>query len=292
MVFTQLVVNSLIIGSIYALVACGFSLIYGTNKFVHFGHGASVVVSAYMLYTFYSVVRLNFALSCIITIILACLLGWAMYAWVYRPLQERDSSNVILLIAGVALLLLLENMMLLIFGADIKSVPYIQVGKGMEILGAVITKLQVVLIIVSLALLVLLYIFMKKTKLGRNMRAVADNKELASVVGINEKRMAIYSFIIGSGLAGIAGILIGLEQNLEPSMGVMLMVKGFTGAVIGGLTSVPAAIGGSYLLGFAENFGIWFLPSGYKDAIAFTLLFLFLLIKPTGLFGVNKGVKQ
>ena len=124
------------------------------------------------------------------------------------------------------------------------------------------------------------------------MRAVADNPELASIVGIHSRRISDLSFIIGSGLAGVAGILIGLEQNLEPTMGTMLIIKGFTGAVIGGVTSVPASIIGSYLLGFVENFGIWYLPSGYKDAIAFILLFIFLLAKPTGIFGINKGVKD
>jgi len=123
------------------------------------------------------------------------------------------------------------------------------------------------------------------------MRAVSDNKELAAIAGINQKRVSDYSFIIGSVLAGIAGILIGLEQNLEPTMGTTLIIKGFTGAVIGGITSVPASILGSYLLGLAENYGIWFLPSGFKDAIAFAILFLFLLFKPNGLFGFNRGAK-
>jgi len=125
-----------------------------------------------------------------------------------------------------------------------------------------------------------------------NMRAVADNKELASIVGIDHRRVSDYAFFIGSSLAGIAGILIGLEQNLEPVMGTSLMIKGFTGAIIGGITSVPASIIGSYLLGLVENFGIWYLPSGYKDAIAFTLLFLFLLFRPSGMFGIDKGVKD
>ena len=150
----------------------------------------------------------------------------------------------------------------------------------------------VLIIIISIILVFFLYWFMKHTKLGRDMRAVADNKELASIVGINYRRVADYSFLIGSFLAGLAGILIGMEQNLQPVMGTNLIIKGFTGAIIGGITSVPGAIVGSYILGFAENYGIWFLPSGYKDAIAFGLLFIFLLFKPSGLFGMDKGVKN
>lgn len=288
---SQLTVNSLIVGSIYALVAAGFSLIYATNKFVHFGHGASVTASSYCAFLFFNVLGLPFPISCLLTIAFSGLLGYGMYTGIYRRLIERQSSNVILLIASVGILILIENLILLGFGADVKSYNYIPVVEGMTILGANITPLQLVVVLISVLLMFSLYYFMGHSKLGRQMRAVADNKELASIVGIPEKKVAAKSFVIGSMIAGIAGILIGLEQNLEPAMGTMLMVKGFTGAVIGGVTSVPAAIAGSYLLGFAENFGIWWLPSGYKDAIAFLLLFLFLLFRPSGIFGVDKGVK-
>jgi len=302
MVFTQLFVNSLIIGSIYALVACGFSLIYATNKFMHFAHGTSVVVAAYILFTFFNLWSVPFYISAFLTIIVSALFGVLIFRVIYLPLQNKKSSNVILLMASVALLILFENFILMIYGADVKSIGFIKVAKGLNIfdlipgnaeainpLSAIITPLQIVIIAISFVLLLLLYVFMQRTNLGRNMRAVADNKEMASIVGINHRRIADYSFLIGSGLAGIAGILIGLEQNLEPTMGTILVIKGFTGAIIGGITYVPASILGSYILGFAENFGIWYLPSGYKDAIAFTLLFIFLLFKPTGLFG--KGTR-
>ena len=130
---------------------------------------------------------------------------------------------------------------------------------------------------------------MKKTKIGKAMRAVADNKEMAEVVGISSERIYSLAFVVGSAIAGVAGILVGLEQNLEPMMGTNLMIKGFTGAIIGGIGSVPGAILGSFLLGFAENFGIWFLPSGYKDAIAFIILFIFLLFRPQGILGIKKS---
>jgi branched-chain amino acid transport system permease protein len=214
MVFVQLLFNSLIIGSIYALVASGFSLIWTTNKFAHFAHGASVSLSAYILFTSFTLWNIPFFLSAIITVILAAGIGVLMNQIIYSPLQKRKSSN------------------------------------------------------------------------------IADNQELAKIMGINSAKIKNYSFMIGSALAGVAGILIALEQNIEHSMGTMLMIKGFAGAVIGGVTSVPASILGSYVLGIAENFGIWYLPSGWKDAIAFVLLFLFLLFRPTGILGLNKGVKE
>jgi branched-chain amino acid transport system permease protein len=289
--FFQLLLNSLIIGSIYALVACGFSLIYATNRFVHFAHGSSVAAAAYFAYAL-TIAHVPFAVSVVLTLLFAGLFGAFLYYAVYLPLQKRSSSGVILLIASVALLILVENLILLLFGADVKSFRQFSTPTIIKFLGASLTLLQLVIIGVACALFILLYIFMKCTRLGKMMRAVADNKDLADIMGIHSKRIALYSFFIGSLLAGIAGILIGLEQNLEPTMGTHLMVKGFTGAIIGGVTSVSAAVLGSFILGIAENFGVWFLPSGYKDAIAFGLLFLFLIFKPTGLFGLNKGVRK
>lgn len=289
--FLQLTINGLIAGSIYALVASGFSLIYGTNRFMHFAHGISVVVAGYIIFSLFKLAGINFFLSVLLTLILSGFFGFLMFRMIYLPLRNRKASNVILLMASIAILILGQNVIQAIYGADVKTLGYIEVSKGLSFFGAIITPLQIVIIATSFVLMVLLYVFMKKTKLGRDMRAVADNKELASIVGINERRVSDYSFILGSVLAGIAGILISLEQNLEPAMGTTLIIKGFTGAVIGGINFVPASVLGSYILGFAENYGIWYLPSGYKDAIAFALLFLFLLFRPNGLFGLNRGVR-
>jgi branched-chain amino acid transport system permease protein len=286
--FNQLFINGLIAGAIYALVASGFSLIYSTCKFVHFAHGATIAFSAYFLYLLFSGLGLNFWLSIIFAIIFGSFLGWLMNKIVYKKLRQRKASNVILLIASVALLIFFESLILLLFGADVKTIGYIKISKGIEIINAIITPLQIVIIIVSIILLFLLFLFMKKTKIGKAMRAVSDNKDVAEVVGISSEKIYNWSFIIGSAIAGIAGILVGLEQNLEPTMGTNLMIKGFTAAIVGGIGSVPGAILGAFLLGFAENFGIWFLPSGYKDAIAFIILFIFLLFRPQGILGIKK----
>jgi len=210
---------------------------------------------------------------------------------VYERLRQRQASSVILLIASVALLFLLESLILMFFGADVKTIGYIKVAKGLEFFGAIITPLQIVIIAVSVILLALLFFLMKKTKMGKAMRAVADNKEVAEIVGISAKKVYYWSLSLGSAIAGIAGILVGLEQNLNPTMGTGLIIKGFTGAVIGGIGSVPGAIFGSFVLGLAENFGIWWLPSGYKDAIAFVILFIFLLFLPRGILGVKRSTK-
>lgn len=289
--FSQLLINGFIAGAIYALVASGFALIYSTCKFVHFAHGSTVAVASYILYSLFSQLGLNFWLAIILTVIFAGVFGWLINKIIYQNLRKRKVSNVILLIASVGLLILIESLILLIFGADVKTIGFIKIAKGLEFLGAIITPLQIVIIAVSVILLVTLFFFMKKTRLGKAMRAVADNKEVAEIVGISAEKIYSWSFVIGSAIAGVAGILVGLEQNLEPMMGTNLMIKGFTGAVIGGVTSMPGAVLGSFLLGLAENFGIWFLPSGYKDAIAFVLLFIFLLSRPQGIMGIKRNAK-
>ena len=288
----QVIMNGLIAGSIYALVAAGFSIIYSTNKFIHFAHGAVIAFAAYMLYASFTLMDLPFSVGIICTLILTALLGWLLYKLVYRPLLKKKASMVILLIASLGLLILIENLLQSVFGADIKTINACTITKGWTIAGAIITPLQVVIMAVALLTLVIVYIVMQKTKLGRHMRAVADNKELASIVGINEQKIAAYSFILGSLLAAVAGILIGLEQNLRPTMGTGLIIKGYTGAIIGSVSSVPGAVLGSFLLGIVENVGILWLPSGYKDAIAFILLFIFLLWRPQGILGIKKGVKH
>lgn len=292
MAVTQLIVNSIITGSIYALVASGFSLIYSTNRFIHFAHGSSVAAGAYMLYMFYSLFEIPFFLACILTLVTTTGIGIGMYKIIYAPLQKRKASSIILLIASIGMLIFFENMFLLVFGANMKTIQYATVSAGIEIFGARITMLQSMTFIVCIILLILLYWFMKKTRTGQHMRAVADNKELASIVGINEEKIALLSFTIGSFLAGLAGIFIGLEQNLQPIMGTKLMIPGLTAAIIGGIMFVPGAIVGSYVLGIITTISVWFFPSGFKDAFVFGILFIFLIFRPQGIFGKEKGVKN
>jgi len=287
--FYQILVNGLIAGAIYALVAAGFSLIYSTTKFVHFAHGGVIALSAYMLYLFYSLFGLNFWLAVILAIISGILIGLAIDYLIYRPLRARRASPVIILIASVATLLILESINLIFFGADVKSINYLDIGAGLNIGPVIITSLQIFIVISSLVLLGVLFLFMKYSKIGKAMRAVADNKNVAEIVGISAERIYAWSFALGSLIAGFAAVLIAMEQNIEPTMGTALMIKGFTASIIGGVESVAGGVLGAFLLGLAENFGIWWLPSSYKDAIAFVILFAFLLFKPEGILGIRKS---
>lgn len=286
--FLQIIINSIIAGSLYALIASGFSLIYYTNRFVHFAHGAVIMLGGYFLFLFFSLFGFNFWIAVIFSLVLTSLTGFLLNFFIYQNLRLRGASNVILLISSIAILIFIESFISIFFGAGVQTIDYLTIGKGIEFGSAIITSIQIVIFFVSLFLLISLFLFMKKTKIGKAMRAVADNREVAEIIGISAKKVYSWSFVLGSFIAGIAGILIGLEQNLEPTMGTSLMIKGFTSAIIGGLGSVSGAIFGSFILGAAENFGVWFLPSGFKDAIAFILLFIFLLIRPQGILGIKK----
>ena len=291
-VAAQLIINGLIAGSIYSLVAVGFSLLYSVLKFMNFSHGAVVTVGAFFLYTFNGILGWEFWISVVIAIFLSGILGVLMNVCCFKPMRNKKATDAVLLIVSISLFTLLQSLMIAIYGADIKTVRLGEVTQGIEIFGGIITKLQIVIIIVSVLLLAILWWFMKYTKMGKAMRAVSDNKEVAETVGINSERIYNWTFFIASLIAGIAAVLVALEHNIEPNMGFLLIIRGFTGAIIGGVNSVPGAVLGSYLLGLVENIGIWYLPSGYKDAIAFFLLFLFLLFKPSGILGKDKGVKQ
>lgn len=287
-IFLQILINSLIAGSIYSLVAMGFSLIYTTNKFINFAHGTMVAWGGYILFYFFSVLEINFWLAVTFSIVITAIFGWMTNLLVYQRLKKRKASNTILLVASIAVMIILESLILIFFGADLKSIDFIQTKVGLNFFGAIITPLQIIIIIVAAIFLIAFLLFVKKTKIGKTLRAVADNDEVAEIIGIPTKRIYNYAFIISSALAGVAGILIGLEQNLRPTMGTSLVIKGFASAIIGGIGSMPGAILGSFLLGLVENVGTWYLPGSYKDAIAFFLLFVFLLILPRGILGIKK----
>lgn len=291
MIVAQLTANALIAGSVISLVAVGFSLIYTTNRFAHFAHGTVVAAGGYAAYYFSATLGLPFLIAVVLSVLSCGLFGAVLYHVVYRPLLARKSSTVILLIASIALMIFIENVLLLVFGSRVISFDVLPIQKGIPVLGATVTPLQLGILFVSLLLFIGLFVFVRFSKLGRVMRAVADNPTLAELTGIPTMRIQRWSFIIGSAFAGVAGILIGLEQSLVPHMGTNLIIRGFTGAVIGGIHSLPGAVLGGYVLAAAENYGIWFLPSSYKEFIAFGLLFVFLLFKPQGIFGISKGTK-
>ena len=286
MAFTQLIVNGLIAGAIYALIASSFSLIFNIIKFMDLSPGAIFVTAAFSAYAFNIILGLPFPIAVILALIVSITVSLLINKLVYQPLINKKSNSFTLLLASFGVFLIVTGFILLIFGAEVKTFG-LPITKGYEVLGFIITKTQIILIITSFIIFIALHLFMKKTKLGKAMRAMSDNKQVASIVGIDVKKITNITFIISAALAAIAGILVGLEQNIDHNMGFLVILKGLTASVIGGIGNVPAALIGGLIIGLVENIGIWYLPSGYKDAIAFVILIIFLIFRPKGIFGVK-----
>jgi branched-chain amino acid transport system permease protein len=283
----QLITNGLIIGSIYALLALSFITIYRTVRFFHFAHGVVYAAGAYVAYTLVISLGFNLVISFFLAAALAGIIGIIIDRLVYKPLRKRKAPNLVFLIASFGVFIFIQNLLQLIYGAQILTIRTGPVKEGHHFLGAVITDIQIMILVVSVSLCVALWLFIQKTKLGKAMRAVADDPMAASIVGINPERIILTAFAIGSALAGAAGILISLETNIEPTMGMNAILKGIIASIIGGIGSIPGAMFGGLFLGIAENLGIWKISAGWKDCIAFVILIVFLLLRPGGIMGTK-----
>jgi len=285
-IVAQLIANGIIAGSIYALVALGYTMVYGILKFINFAHGEVYMLGAYFAYVLAKVYHVPIVAAFIISMILCAIVGVIIERVAYRPL--RKSTRLAPLITAIALSIFLQSLALLVWGSEIRTFRTGEISKGHNILGAIVTDTQLMIIATTIVLMLLLWLFIKKTKIGKAMRATADNLEVAKLIGINTDRVIATVFAIGSALAAAGGILIGIEQNLEPTMGVTIGIKAFTATVVGGIGNIWGAVVGALLIGLVENIGIWFIPSGYKDAIAFVILVIMLIFKPSGIFGSGR----
>lgn len=283
----QLILYGIIAGSIYSLIALGFTIIYRTVKFFHFAHGAVYAVGAYLAYTLAVSFGLNLILSFFLAIVLAGVVGVAIDRFVYSPLRRQKAPDLVFLVASFGVFILIQNIIQLTYGPQILTLRTGSVKEGYHLFGAVITDMQILILVAGLLLFAVLWLFIKKTKLGKAMRAVSDDPIAASVVGIHSEKIIFASFLIGSVLAGAAGILVSLETNIEPTMGFNAILKGIVASIVGGMGSIPGAMLGGFFLGIAENLGIWQVQAGWKDTIAFAILIIFLLFKPGGISGIR-----
>lgn len=273
-------------------MALGFTIIYRTVNFFHFAHGVVYTAGAYLAYTFFILLKINPVLSFFLSVTFSGILGVLIDRLAYYPLRKHNAPNLVYLISSFGVFLFLQNLIQLIFGAQILSLRTGPVKEGYHFLGAVITEVQILIIVASFLLFILSWLFIQKTKLGKAIRAVSDDPIGARVVGIDSEKIIISAFAIGSALAGAAGILISLETNLEPTMGLNAILKGIIASIVGGIGNIPGSLFGGLFLGLAENLGIWKIQAGWKDTIAFAILILFLLFRPSGIFGVKTEKEQ
>lgn len=266
------------------MVALGFNLIYGATKFFNFTHGVVAVAGAYGFLFFGKALGLNLYLAVLIGVAIAAIIGYGLDKLVYLPLRKRKASNMALLIASLGAFTALQAVIAILFTSQFQILwRNYSTQKIYEIYGGVITQTQLIILMAGILITIALVLILKYTLFGKMVRAVSDDEEAAKIIGINTNKIISRVFIIGSAIAGLVGILVGFDTGIEPTMGMSLLLKGVIASIIGGVGSIYGGFLGAFLLGFAENFGIWKISGEWKDAIAFGLLIIFLLFKPRGI---------
>ena len=283
-IFSQ-VINALQLGSIYALVALGYSMVYGIILLLNFAHGDIIMVGAYI--TFYAITsfQLNPIVAVILAVVVSTLLGVFIEKVAYTPL--RSAPRLSLLITAIGVSFLLENGAQLVFGADTKSMVQNPLISGsLNLGGASISWSALITIVVSVISMVALTFLVQKTKLGKAMRAVSEDMGAAQLMGISLNKTISFTFAVGSALAGIGAVLhIGSYFQASPMMGSMLGLKAFVAAVLGGIGSIPGAMIGGFAIGIVETLVTAAGLSTWKDGVVFAILIVVLLVKPTGILG-------
>ncbi len=294
--FIQQLINGLSLGSIYALIALGYTMVYGILKFINFAHGEIFMLGAFFGYYLARSLGVNAPdipmalIIMLLTMAATAVIGVTIEKLAYKPL--RNSSKLTVLITAIGVSLFLQYTGQLLFGADPKSFPTIIENVSFNILGATIGSNQIVVIISALLMMLGLRFIVMKTKMGIAIRAVSNNLTAASLMGININNVISFTFALGSSLAGAAGILYSINYpSIDPLMGMLPGLKAFIAAVLGGIGNFPGAAVGGLIIGLVETFTVGYLSPTYRDAIAFAILIIILLVKPTGLFG-KKDVEK
>ena len=286
MTFITNLINGVSLGSIYAVIALGYTMVYGIAKMLNFAHGDVIMVGAYIVFALTSYAGVNPYLALVISMAACTLLGMAIERFAYKPL--RGASPLAVLITAIGVSYFLQNMALLIFGSQAKSFTSIVNLPALTLAGGKITisAETIVTIIVSLIIMVSLTLFVNKTKPGRAMLAVSEDKGAAQLMGVNVNATISLTFAIGSGLAAVAGVLLcSAYPTLSSQTGAMPGIKAFVAAVLGGIGSIPGAVIGGVLIGVIEILSRSYISSQMADSIVFAVLIIVLLVKPTGILG-------
>lgn len=290
MEFIQQLINGLALGSVYALLALGYTMVYGIIQLINFAHGEIYMIGAFA--GFYSATTLKLPLipTLLVAMAVSSLAGIIIEKIAYKPL--RNSPRITLLITAIGVSLLLQNSMRILVGSDPKPFPDL-INAGALNIGAVQIQWKTILMfLVSALLVIVLQFIVYKTKLGKAMRAASQDIEAASLMGINVNNTISFTFALGSALAGIAGVLVAISYpSITPYIGVMPGLKSFVAAVLGGIGSIPGALVDGLLIGILETLSKAYISTSFSDAIVFGILILILLIKPSGLLGKKANVK-
>ena len=283
----QQIVNGLFLGSIYALFALGYTLVFGVLDILNLAHQAVFMICAYAALVLVVHLHMPIFAALPVAVLAGGLLGMVVDRVAFRPLRGRSDSNIAGLISSIALATILEAAVLQVFGPDVERFPFGTVpSRSLKIGGAVVSELQIVIIAIALAMLLGLTWLLRRTRLGRRIRAVAESPKAARVLGVDVDRIISASFFVSSALGAAAGVLFGLAfNNVAPDMGRSVELKGLAVIVLGGMGSMPGAALAGVALGLLEVFTVAWIGSSYRDAVAFGVLFLVLVLRPRGLLG-------
>lgn len=291
--FFQQLTNGLAVGSIYALIALGYTMVYGVLKLINFAHGDLFTIGAYLGMTLLASLALHERIGPVLGIVvlalmvmgLVAILGAVLERTAYRPLRESPRLSAVVSALGASIFL--QNAVMLIYGARFQVYPEDLVPKtSVDLLGIFVPAVRILVLFVSLALMAGLYAFIQKTRIGTAIRAAAIDQDAARLMGIDVNRVILLVFLIGPALGGAAGLLVGLQYGqINFTMGWTYGMKAFTAAILGGIGNIPGAMLGGLILGVIEALGSAYISIAWKDAIAFFVLILILIVRPTGLLG-------
>jgi branched-chain amino acid transport system permease protein len=290
MEFLQQLINGLALGSVYALLALGYTMVYGIIQLINFAHGEIYMIGAFSGFYCASTLKLPLIPTLLVAMAVSALAGIIIEKIAYKPL--RNSPRIALLITAIGVSLFLQNAMRLLVGSNPKPFPDL-INAGSINIGPIQIEIKTILMFgVSALLVILLQFIVYKTKIGKAMRASSQDMEAASLMGINVDNTISITFAIGSALAGIAGVLVAISYpSITPYMGAMPGLKAFVAAVLGGIGSIPGALVGGIAIGLLETFSKAYISTNFSDAIVFSILIIILLIKPSGLLGKKTNVK-
>ncbi len=284
----QQLINGVSLGSIYALIALGYTMVYGILSLINFAHGDIYMIGAFVGYALTTFLGLGFIPSLLISMLACSILGMIIEKIAYKPM--RNSTRIAILITAISVSLFLQYTMVYFIGPETRTFPQVLESQRLNLFnGSVILDTKnIYIFIITVILMITLQFVVRKTKVGKAMRAVALDKDAAELMGINVNKIISYTFAMGSALAGAAGVLVGIYYNtINPLMGSVPGLKAFVAAVLGGIGLIPGAVFGGFFLGITETMVSAFGGSVYKDAVAFAILIVILLVKPTGLLGKN-----
>ncbi len=287
----QQIFNGLTLGMCYALLAVGYSLVFGILRLVNFSHGSIYAFGAHAALLFVSL-KFGIVPAILLSLLLTGVLGIVIDKTALEPLRKKNSIGIASLITTIGISNIIQNLLTVYFGSEKKAFPALFDFGTITVGGIQITWTQIFICIISFALMLLLVLLVKKTKVGLAMRGCEQNAKAASLMGVNVNFVISFTFFIGGVSAAIAGTLIsGYYQIVYPTMGYMAGLKAFAAAVLGGIGSIPGALTGGLLVGVSESMAATFLGSTYRDCMAFVILIIVLIVRPNGLFG-KKGITK